>query len=148
MYSTGSSGDFTGQGEKVPSTSSLVDTAVKRVAVVLKKSGAPTGMINIRIRRGTDDSVALEVGTIDTAVLTTTDQRFEVTASSTYVLQADDKVLVEWEGTGSSADVVHVKRSGFDSFDGVNTYFVSRKASGSYTNGVTRDLAGDWYYET
>lgn len=85
---------------------------------------------------------------MDAAALTTADQRFEVTASSTYVLQTNDKVLVEWDGTGSSADVVYVKRSGVDGFDGTNNYFVSRKTSGSYTNGTTRDLAGDWYYET
>ena len=146
-FSTGSSTDTTGQGEKILPASSLVGTAVKRVAVILKKAGNTTGSINVRIRKGSDDSVAMEIGSLDASVLTTADQRFELTASSTYTLQANDKVLVEWAGTGSSADVVHVKRSGVDAFNGTNTYFVSRKVNGSYANSTTRDLAGDWYYE-
>jgi hypothetical protein len=147
IFSTGNSTDVMGQGEKLLAASPLVGTAIKRVAVVLKKSGNPTGTINVRIRKGSDDSVAMEIGTIDASALTTTDQRYELTASSMHILQANDKVLVEWAGTGNSADVVNVKRTGVDAFDGTNTYFVTRKANATYTNSTTRDLAGDWYYE-
>ncbi len=147
MFSTGSSTDAMGQGEKLLPDSSLVGIAIKRVAVVLKKSGNTTGTINVRIRKGSDDSVAMEIGAIDAATLTTADQRYELTATATHVLQANDKVLVEWAGTGNSADVMYVKRTGVDTFDGTNTYYVTRKANGTYTNSTTRDLAGDWYYE-
>jgi hypothetical protein len=141
MFSTGA----IAQGEVLTPSSSLIGSAIKRVAVVLKKAGNTTGPINVRIRKGSDDSVAMEIGSVDASALTTADQRFELTASSTHTLQANDKVLVEWAGTGSSADVVHVKRSGADAFNGTNTYFVSQKVNGSYTNSTTRDLAGDWY---
>ncbi|MGI0020449.1 MAG: galactose oxidase-like domain-containing protein [Nitrososphaera sp.] len=143
IFSTGSSG----AGEKISPASSLVGTAVKRVAVILKKSGNTTGTINVRIRNSSD-VIVKEIGTVDASLLTAADQRFELTASSTYILQANDKVLVEWAGTGSAADVVSVKRHNVEAFDGANTYFVTRNANGSYTNHSTRDLAGDWYYES
>ena len=119
---------------------------MKRVAVVLKKAGNTAGPIYVRVRNSSS-VIVKEFGTIDASALTAADQRFELTAASSYLLQANDRVLVEWAGTGSSADVVHVKRSGVDAFNGTNTYFVSRKVNGSYTNSTTRDLAGDWYYE-
>jgi hypothetical protein len=148
IFSTGSTGDAMAQGEKLLPASTLIGTAVKRVAVVLKKSGNPTGTINIRIRKGSDDSIAMEIGSIDASTLTTADQRYELTASGTHILQANDKVLVEWTGTGNSADIVNVKRTGADAFEGTNAYIVTRKVNGTYTNGTTRDLAGDWYYES
>ena len=143
IYSTGSSG----AGEKLSPASPLVSTAVKRVAVILKKAGNTTGTINVRIRNSSD-AIVKEIGTIDASLLTAADQRFELTASSTYILQANDKVLIEWAGTGSAADIISVKRHNVDAFDGANTYFVVRNANGSYTNHSTRDLAGDWYYES
>ncbi len=147
MSSTGAAGDTTGIGEKLLSASSLVGTAIKRIEVWLKKSGTTTGTIFIRIRNSTG-AIAKEIGTIDASLLTAADQKFTLTASSAHILQANDVVLVEWYGTGSLADVVSVKRAAVDAFDGTNTYFVARKTSGSYTNSTTRDMAGDWYYET
>jgi hypothetical protein len=147
MASTGSSGDVTGVGEFLTSSSSLIGSPIKRVAVILKKSGSPTGTINVRIRNGSG-AIVKEIGTIDTAALTSSDQTFTVTASSAYILQANDVVLAEWDGTGSSSDTISVKRHGTDAFNGVNTYIVVRKASGSYTSTTSRDMAGDWYYET
>jgi hypothetical protein len=147
MSSTGSDGDVTGIGELLTSASSLIGKSIQRVTVVLKKAGNPTGTINVRIRNSSN-AIAKEIGTIDASTLTSSDQAFEVTASSAYILQANDKVLVEWVGTGSSLDVVHVKRQGSGAvFDGTSTYFVARKANGSYSNSTNRDLAGDWYYE-
>lgn len=147
ISSTGSDSDVTGIGELLSSSSSLIGSPIKRVAVVLKKSGSPTGILNVRIRNASN-GIVKEIGTIDAATLTSSDQAYEVTASSAYTLQANDKVLVEWDGTGSGLDVVHVKRMGSGSvFDGTNTYFTARKASGSYSSSTSRDLAGDWSYE-
>jgi hypothetical protein len=147
MASTGASTDFTGMGERVTSASSLVGSAIKRVAVILKKSGSPTGQIFVRIRNS-NGAIAQEIGTIDAATLTTADQRFELTASAQYTLKANDNILVEWYGTGSLTDVVSAKRSGVDAFDGTNTYFVARRTDGTYTTSTGRDLAGDWYRQT
>ncbi|MGI0039563.1 MAG: Ig-like domain-containing protein, partial [Nitrososphaera sp.] len=147
MSSTGASTDYTGIGEKLGPSSSLIGSAIKRVVVILKKSGNTTGPINVRIRNSSG-AIAKEIGTIDASLLTEADQTFEVTASSAHILQANDVVLVEWAGTGSSTDIVSVKRHGVDAFDGGNTYYVARRTSGVYTNSTGRDVAGDWYYET
>ncbi len=147
MSSTGASADFTGIGEKLTTSSSLIGSAIKRVAVILKKSGNTSGTIFVRIRNSSG-TIVKEFGTIDAAALTTADQTFTLTASTAYILKANDVVLVEWYGTGSLADIVNVKRSGADVVDGTNTYYVARKTSGSYTNTTNRDMAGQWFYET
>ena len=144
MASTGAATDVTGIGEKLTPSSSLVGSPIKRVAVVVKKSGNATGTIFVRIRNAAD-AIAKEIGTISASALTAADQRFELTASTSYTLQANDKVLVEWSGTGSIADAVNVKRSAVDTFNAANTYFVARKTNGTYTNSTTRDMAADWY---
>lgn len=146
MASTGAATDITGIGEKLTPSSSLVGSPIKRVAVVVKKSGNATGPIFVRIRNSAD-AIAKEIGTISASALTTADQRFELTASTSYTLQANDKVFVEWSGTGSIADAVNVKRSAVDTFNAANTYFVARKTNGTYTNSTTRDMAGDWYMQ-
>ena len=96
------------------------------------------------VRSGQDDSRALEFGTIAASELTTSDKSFTLKAGSSHIFKSKDKVLVEWSGTGSSADQVLVKRNGADAFDGTNTYLVGHKGT-SYTNSNSRDLAGDWY---
>ena len=55
MSSTGASTDYTGIGEKLGPSSSLIGSAIKRVAVILKKSGNTTGHINVRIRNSSGD---------------------------------------------------------------------------------------------
>ena len=135
-------------GEKLTSASSLIGNSVKRVTVIVKKAGNPTGPITVVVRKGSDDSVALTFGTIDPASITTSDQNFTLTAPSSHTFAANDKVLVEWAGSGSDIDKVMVKRKGdVDGFDGANTYFVAHNGS-SYANSSVRDLAGTWEKQT
>ncbi len=144
-YSTIATGDSDRAGEILTSSSSLVGKSISEVTVVLKKSGSPSGTISVLVRSGQDDSRALEFGTIAASELTTSDKSFTLkAASSSHIFKSKDKVLVEWSGTGSSADQVLVKRNGADAFDGTNTYLVGHKGA-SYTNSNSRDLAGDWY---
>jgi N-acetylneuraminic acid mutarotase len=143
-YSTIATGDSDRAGEILTSSSSLVEKSISEVTLVLKKSGSPSGTISVLVRSGQDDSRALEFGTIAASDLTTSDKSFTLKAASSYIFKSKDKVLVEWSGTGSSADQVLVKRNGADAFDGTNTYLVGHKGT-SYTNSNSRDLAGDWY---
>jgi N-acetylneuraminic acid mutarotase len=143
-YSTIATGDSDRAGEILTSSSSLVGKSISEVTLVLKKSGSPSGTISVLVRSGQDDSRALEFGTIAASDLTTSDKSFTLKAASSYIFKSKDKVLVEWSGTGSSADQVLVKRNGADAFDGTNTYLVGHKGT-SYTNSNSRDLAGDWY---
>ena len=143
-YSILTTGDSDRAGEILTSSSSLAGKSISEVTVVLKKSGSPSGTISVLVRSGQDDSRALEFGTIAASELTTSDKSFTLKAVSSYIFKSKDKVLVEWSGTGSSADQVLVKRNGADAFDGTNTYLVGHKGT-SYTNSNSRDLAGDWY---
>jgi N-acetylneuraminic acid mutarotase len=144
-YSTLATGDSDRAGEILTSSSSLVGKSISEVTVMLKKSGSPSGTISVVVRSGQDDSTtAIKFGVIEASDLTTSDQSFTLKAASSHTFKSNDKVLVEWSGTGSTVDQILVKRNGTDAFDGTNTYLVGHKGT-SYTNSNSRDLAGDWY---
>jgi hypothetical protein len=128
----------------------LIGNSVKKVSVKLKKAGSPTGTISVVVRKGTGDSVAITFGTIDAATLTTTDQTFTLESPTSYTFATNDKVLVEWEGTGTNTDQVYVKRHAYTdsaaSFDGINTRQAHKLASNTgYNTYNNADIAGDWY---
>jgi hypothetical protein len=127
--------------------SSLIGQSVKRVNVIMRRAGNATGTISVVVRRISDDSIVHTFGTRDAATLSTTaDQTFTFESNSPYTLAANDKVLVEWGGTGTSTDQVRVRKSASSStggFDGQNTKWVQYTtvygSQGSY------DLAGQWF---
>jgi hypothetical protein len=137
-------------GEWITSTSVLNGESIKRVSVILKKSGSPTGTVNVVVRKGSGDTVALTFGTIDASTLTDTDQLFTLTAPSSYTIAANDKVLVEWDGTGADTDQVWLKRrfssdpaTGFDGSATKQAHYVS-----SYSSHAGSDIGGEWFKET
>jgi hypothetical protein len=126
--------------------SALIGQPVKRVNVILKKSGNPTGTISVVVRKFSGDSIGHTFGTIDASTLTTTDKTITVEAASSYTIAANDRILVEWNGTGSATDQVWVKKSASDitgGFDGQNTRY-TRYITG-YSNIGADDLAGEWF---
>jgi hypothetical protein len=126
--------------------SALIGQPVKRVNVILKKSGNPTGTISVVVRKASGDSIGHTFGTIDASTLTTTDKTFTVEASSSYTLAANDRILVEWGGTGSTTDQVWVKKSVSNTsggFDGQNTKWTQYITG--YGNQGSYDLAGEWF---
>ena len=126
--------------------SALIGQPVKRVKVILAKSGSPTGTVSVVVRKASDDSVAHTFGTISASTLTTSDQTFTLEPASAYTIAANDRILVEWAGTGSSTHQVWVKRSAVNTsggFDGQNTKW-SQYAT-SYSNQGGYDLAGGWF---
>lgn len=123
----------------------LLGQPVKKVIVIMKKSGSPSGTINIVVRNSAG-SIVHTFGTVEAATLTSSDQSFEKEAASSYTIAADDRILVEWAGTGSSIDQVWVKRtssSGAGWFDGSATKWTQYKTS--YSNQTSYDLAGEWF---
>jgi hypothetical protein len=127
--------------------SALIGQLVKRVNVILKKSGNPTGTISVVVRKVSGDSIGHTFGTIDASTLTTTDKTFTLEALLSYTLAANDRILVEWDGTGSSTDQVWVKKSVYDTstggFDGQNTKYTQYITG--YSNHGNYDLAGEWF---
>ena len=136
-------------GEIMTPSSVLIGNSVKKLTVILKKAGNTSGPITVVVRKGTGDSVSITFGTIDAATLTTTDQTFTLEAPTSHTFAANDKVLVEWDGTGTSTDQVLVKRSNYTdataSFDGINTKQTHKAASGTYAYYNTADIAGQWF---
>jgi hypothetical protein len=136
-------------GEIMTSASVLIGNSVKKLTVILKKAGSPTGDITVRVRKGTDDSVGITFGTIQATSLTTTDQTFTLEAPTSHTFAANDKVLVEWAGTGTSTDQVLVKRHRYSdpaaSFDGINTRQTYKNATSTiYSSYNYADIAGQW----
>jgi hypothetical protein len=126
--------------------SALIGQPVKRVNVILKKSGNPTGTISVVVRKLSGDSIVHTFGTILASTLTTTDETFTLEAASSYTIAANDRILVEWNGTGSSTDQIWVKKSASSTtggFDGQNTKWT--RYITLYNNYGTEDLAGEWF---
>jgi hypothetical protein len=137
-------------GEIMTSASTLIGNSIKKLTVKLKKAGNPTGTITILVRKGTGDSPAITFGTIDAATLTTADQTFTLEAPTSHTFAANDKVLVEWDGTGTSTDQVLVKRHFYSdpaaSFDGINTKQAHKAATSlGYSSHNNADIAGEWF---
>lgn len=127
-------------------TSVLIGQPVKRVNVILKKSGNPTGTISVVVRKASGDSIAHTFGTISASTLTTSDTIYTLEASSSYTITANDRILVEWAGTASTTDQVWVKKSASDAsggFDGDKTKWTHYITG--YTNQGGYDLAGEWF---
>jgi hypothetical protein len=136
-------------GEIMTSASVLIGNSIKKLTVILKKAGNPTGTITVLVRKGTGDSVGITYGTIDATTLTTTDQTFTLEAPTSHTFAANDKVLVEWAGTGTSTDQVLVKRHYYSdpaaSFDGINTKQSHKLATSTgYSGHNDADIAGVW----
>jgi hypothetical protein len=132
------------------SASTLIGNSIKKLTVILKKAGNPTGTITVLVRKGTGDSVGITFGTIAATTLTTTDQTFTLEAPTSHTFAANDKVLVEWDGTpGTSTDQVLVKRHNYAdpaaSFDGINTKQAHKVATSTgYSTYSNADIAGVW----
>ncbi len=148
-YITLSTGGNHRGGEIMTSASVLIGNSIKKLTVILKKAGNPTGTITVVVRKGTGDSVGITFGTIQATTLTTTDQTFTLEAPTSHTFAANDKVLVEWAGTGTSTDQVLVKRHNYTdpaaSFDGINTKQSHKVATGTgYSSYSNADIAGQW----
>jgi len=126
--------------------SALIGQPVKRVNVILKKSGNPTGTVSVVVRKVTGDSIIHTFGTIEASTLTTIDKTFTLEAASSYTIAANDRLLVEWAGTSSTIDQVWVKKSASSTsggFDGENTKWTQYVTA--YSNQGGFDLAGEWF---
>jgi Domain of unknown function (DUF1929)/Bacterial Ig domain len=136
-------------GEIMTSASVLIGNSIKKLTVKLKKAGNPTGTITVLVRNGTGDSPAITFGTIEASTLTTADQTFTLESPTSHTFAANDKVLVEWAGTGTSTDQVLVKRHAYAdpaaSFDGINTKQAHKVATSTgYSSYNNADIAGEW----
>jgi hypothetical protein len=149
MYTGGAISDPAGRtrvGEKcVTDTSVLKGKKVSRVLVYLQKVGTLIGVndINVRVRKGTDDSIATTVGSFSSGnVATASPTSYTFTnVNQQYAIQTGDKVTVEFNG-GDDDNYIKVVGTLADAIDGIDkSYFVNFDDI-NYTNTTTSDLIG------
>jgi hypothetical protein len=111
----------------------------KKVVVVLKKSGSPTGTISIVLRGGSNDLVATTFGTMDAASLTTsfTEYTFTNLNATANSDSNGDKILVEFSG-GDSSNQVLVQRNASDVYSGAA--YVEFQSDSTYATLGSRDV--------
>jgi Calcineurin-like phosphoesterase len=87
-------------GEWIRDTAStLYNKDIKRIEWPLKKSGNPTGTATVVIRKGSDNSIAKTLGTINVQDLTTSFEYQEVENTTTsYNMVVGDRILLEYNG--------------------------------------------------
>jgi len=155
----------------VDSSSILIGQVIGEVDVYgARSSSSVTGTAYVRIRKGTDDSVAFDFGGKDVAAwcqsgsICSNPVAF-INNTNTYALQAGDKILFEYSG-GNSSNYMRVAEDNTNPIDGDHTNAVHyvggsyniqnphRDAMmvmktvggvGTYTTNTARDLEGNMW---
>lgn len=114
------------------------------VQLYLTKIGSPTGTVTVHIRRGVDDSDIKQIGSIAVSSITTTSPTPTVLSvtdtTNTYILEAKDKISVEYAGGDASNAVgVQVRNVTPSGYDGTNSY-IARYNGSVYDYDTTRDM--------
>lgn len=137
-------GNDTRIGLKVDSSTSDIKGSIPKKAVFRLRNGggSPTGTGTVRIRKGSDDSIAATLGTINVASLTGSyaDYTFE-NLSANHTMATGDMILFEWPGTGSSSDIIEVNR--YTGSAGPGAYYTAY--DGSYNDDTGKGVAGEVY---
>ena len=111
---SGSSNYYLQYGEWIRGTSSpLYNKNIKRVDWPLRKSGNPQGNATVVVRKGSDNSIATTLGTIDVSNLTSSFnyQTVENQAAS-YNMVVGDRVLIEYSGGDSNDYIIAMAKPG------------------------------------
>ena len=125
----------------------LIGKKLRRVTIYLKKFAGVTGTATLNIRRGRDNTIITQFGSIDVATLLTNDKEivFE-NLNNTHRMAKDDKVTLDFTGGSANAYIlIGINQSDF--WDGNRTCLVRREPnpSGHYVEDLTFDLAGTFY---
>ncbi len=124
--------------EYVTEESSLVGKQINSITMTLKKTGAPTGMVEIGIIND-DLSMKNVFATIDVSTLSTAYEELEFTSSSPYTIAAGDRIGIKYaEGTSTVNISIMRDTVPADPFDGPNTHHTHYTTS--WSNFLSNDL--------
>ena len=124
-------------GVEAAASSILIGKSLKMWIVYLRKSGLPSGNINARVRRSSDDAiVAIFSPTISASTLSTTLSPVTFTLASPYTIQTGDKIVVEYSGPSR----VEIDLWLSDKFNGMNTR--RTRYSGTSYSSANHDVSG------
>ena len=94
----------TRRGVKIDSGSSAIGKKIKKVATKLRGVSSPTGTLNFKVYRSGTSSAISTSDDLDVSTLTTSFVLKELTLDTGVTLQADDRVVMEYnDATGSMA---------------------------------------------
>jgi len=111
-----SSSDYQRVGEKILAGSSLIGQVITEIDFYLRKSSGATGTATVHIRDSSDNikETVSPFGTLDVSTLTSSMKLIPfVNNSNTYALQADDRILIEYN-SGSSSNYIAQDESNDD----------------------------------
>jgi hypothetical protein len=133
------SGANTRFGEEARLSSSvIVNKSLKKLTVYLRRSGTPSAPIRAVVRRSSDDAIVATFNeTVDSATLPTTFTQQVFTLTDPYIIQAGDRILIEYSGPAS----VHISYWNVDRIDGSVTRRIRYDSLG-YSGGNGQDLVG------
>ena len=134
----GSPGDTIRYGEEPANTNSLlIGKRIKTLKVRLRKRGSPSGAINARIRRKSDDVIMVTFNeSVQAQNLGTSFSDYIFTLGAQYTLSISDRILIEYSGPNG----VDIEVWTTDHFDGVNTRRV--RYTTQYIYEPTQDIVG------
>jgi hypothetical protein len=149
LYTGGGISDPAGRirsGMKCNNSTSIIKGKKPTKAVVyLQKVGTISGTddIAVRIRKGTDDSIAATLGLLSSsAISTSSPTAYTVTnLGLQYAIQVGDKLTVEFSG-GSDTNYIKSMCTKSDTIDSTKTHFVEFDGV-SYTDWTNLDFIGE-----
>jgi Fibronectin type III domain len=104
--------------EPLGSNSLLVGKSIKSLKVRLRKRGTPSGTVNARIRRNTDDAIMATFSqTVQAQNLSTSFSDITYSLTVPYTLSSTDRILIEYSGPNGVDMEVWLS----DQFDGAST---------------------------
>jgi len=131
-------GSYTRYGvEAKLSTSVIVNKALQKWTVYLRKESASSGSIKAVVRRKSDDAIVATFNeTINAADLPITFAKLVFTLTTPYVIKAGDRILIEYSGLS----YIHIEKWNTSKTDGSATRAV--KYITSYSGEDNSDITG------
>jgi hypothetical protein len=124
--------------EAVLSSSVIVNKSLKKLTVYLRRAGTPSGPVRAVVRRSSGDAIVATFNeTVDSATLPTTFTQRVFTLTNPYIIQAGDRILIEYSGP----DSVYIQIWNVDKIDGGVTRR-TRFDSAGYSGGSGQDIVG------
>ena len=116
------SGSYVRCGQKIVTSSSILyGKKITQVGFYIKRNNSPTGTGYARLRKGSDDSIACEFGSIDVSTLTGSMALYLFTnITNTYVTTTGDRILFEYGG-GDSTNRPALDNFNSSTYDGTNS---------------------------
>jgi hypothetical protein len=128
--------------ENITSTSVLVGQKIDTIVVELKRTGSPTGLVNVGVFNK-DLSVKQLFGSIDASTISAsyTKYPFQLTGTQNYLIQSGDRIGIKFtggDGTTSWISIMTDKNNGFDGTNSYRTYYTT--TTSKWVNFTAEDL--------